>query len=238
MLINQDVTESIMSTETLALLGCTYAFPAPSSHALPTTRVHNPLSRVERAAQMFTAYIGAQRVPYLDDAQHASDILCRLDKYIDELIDPAVWVKLDDLVKAKDCGEKPGQQQLLNPGKKSLMERMSRPGIGPGHSAQTPATPLVKPSVPLARIDNTVPSLSPSPSPAPSHLGPSLLHSPSPSPAFRHLGRVQPHPIAPRPSGNASHPDVDHYGPVRNVRGVMAARMGSGPSSSRLRIPS
>lgn len=168
----------IMRRETLALLACTYAFPTAPSSPLPINRVHNPSSRIDHAADLFSAYIGAMRIPFGGDPQQGADIVHRLNKYLDDLISPKVWVKLDDLVKQRHRGEKFGQQQLLDPNKKSLLERMSRPN------------PLLKqtPSTPLAPVSNTVQA---------TPIGPSLLNSPSPFPASLH-GRPRGLPESPQ----------------------------------------
>lgn len=112
------------------------------------------------------AYIGALRVPYRHDIHLGCDILRRLDKYLDDLISPKVWTKLDDLVKARSRGDKFGEQQLLNPQKKSLAERMTR-NIPP------PAIPgIIETQVPSFKF--STPSL-----PHSARNSPTLLHSPA-----------------------------------------------------------
>lgn len=155
---------SIMRVETLALLACTYSFPTCKSLALPINRVYNHPKRIDHAARLFTAYIGAMRIPYTGDPQRGADISQRLDRYLDDLLSPRVWVQLDDLEKQRRRGGRFGQQQLLNPGRKSLLERMHRPYPPPRTSHSSP----------LAPIENIVQTTSP--------MGPSLLNSPFPSP--------------------------------------------------------
>ena len=152
---------TMVTVETLALLGCSYAFPKPSTE--PSNRGGKLVDGAQHACDMFMAYIGALRVPYRQDERLATSILRGLDKYLDDLISPKVWIKLDDLVKARSRGEKFGEQQLLNPQRKTLAERMTN-DINPsnvmlGHERQTP-------------------SFTPN-SPAFKHASPSLLHSPA-----------------------------------------------------------
>jgi hypothetical protein len=152
---------TMVTIETLALLGCSYAFPRPSTE--PSNRGGKLVDGVQHACDMFMAYIGALRVPYRQDERLATAILRGLDKYLDDLISPKVWIKLDDLVKARSRGEKFGEQQLPNPHRKTLAERM---------------TNNIKPSNVIGGIEQQTPSFTPN-SPAFKHGSPSLLHSPA-----------------------------------------------------------
>jgi hypothetical protein len=202
------------SIETLALLCCSYKFPP--LECLPTNRVHNPEWRVKHAANMYLAYIGASRVPYTKDIQLGYDILARLDKYIDDLISPAVWTKLDDLVKQRSRGDKFGEHQLLNPAKRSLAERMwgnkvasTRPRSTSTSASQSDG----RPSVPPSEFD-----------------GPSMLHSPAPrsgplrsvsAPNGQMGANLPPRPATPEWDGHGD-PDGDVFrdgtGPMRTGR--------------------
>jgi hypothetical protein len=152
----------MVTVETLALLGCAYAFPKPSSEP-SANRGGRSVDGVQHACDMFMAYIGALRVPYRQDERLATAILRGLDKYLDHLISPKVWIKLDDLVKARSRGDKYGEQQLLNPQRKTLAERM---------------TNNINPCNVMGGIEQPVPSFTPN-SPAFKHGSPSLLHSPA-----------------------------------------------------------
>jgi hypothetical protein len=152
---------TMVTVETLALLGCSYNFPKPSTE--PSYRNAKLVDGVQHACDMFMAYIGALRVPYRQDERLATAILRGLDKYLDDLISPKVWIKLDDLVKARSRGEKFGEQQLLNPHRKTLAERM---------------TNNIKPSNVIGGIERQTPFYTPN-SPAFKHGSPSLLHSPA-----------------------------------------------------------
>jgi hypothetical protein len=152
---------TMVTVETLALLGCSYNFPKPSTE--PSYRNAKLIDGVQHACDMFMAYIGALRVPYREDEGLATSILRGLDKYLDDLISPKVWIKLDDLVKARSRGEKFGEQQLLNPQRKTLAERM---------------THNINPSNVMGGIERQTPSFTPN-SPAFKHGSPSLLHSPA-----------------------------------------------------------
>jgi hypothetical protein len=163
---------TMVTVETLGLLGCSYAFPQPSTE--PSNRGGKSVDGVQHACDMFMAYIGALRVPYRQDERLATAILRGLDKYLDDLISPRVWIKLDDLVKARSRGEKLGEQQLLNPARKSLAERM---------------TNNINPSNVMGGIERQTPSFFPN-SPAFKHGSPSLLHSPA-----SHLKPLQSRPI-------------------------------------------
>jgi hypothetical protein len=151
----------MVTVETLALLGCSYNFPKPSTE--PSNQGAMLVDGVQHACDMFMAYIGALRVPYRQDERLATAILRGLDKYLDDLISPKVWIKLDDLVKARSRGEKFGEQQLLNPTRKTLAERMTN-NINPLHV--------------MGGIDQQTPSFTTN-SPALKHGSPSLLHSPA-----------------------------------------------------------
>jgi hypothetical protein len=152
---------TMVTVETLALLGCSYNFPKPSTE--PSYRNAKLVDGVQHACDMFMAYIGALRVPYRQDERLATAIFRGLDKYLDDLISPKVWIKLDDLVKARTRGEKFGGQQLLNPQRKSLAERMTN-NINPLHV--------------MGGIERQTPSFTPN-SPAFKHGSPSLLYSPA-----------------------------------------------------------
>jgi hypothetical protein len=140
----------MVTVETLALLGWRYALPRLSSGSTSNSTTRST-DGVRHACDMFMAYIGVLRVPYRHNEQFAVDILRGLDKYLDDLISPKVWIKLDDLVKAKSRGEKFGEQQLLNPLRKTLFERMSinikSPGIVGDIEAQVPSFKLDSPSL-------------------------------------------------------------------------------------------
>jgi hypothetical protein len=156
------MVHTMVTVETLALLGCAYAFPKPSSEP-SADRGGRSVDGVQHACDMFMAYIGVLRVPYRQDERLATAILRCLDKYLDDLISPKVWIKLDDLVKARSRGDKFGEQQLLNPQRKTLAERM---------------TNNVHPINVMGGIERQVPSFAPN-SPAFKHGSPSLLHSPA-----------------------------------------------------------
>jgi hypothetical protein len=151
----------MVTIDTLALLGCSYAFPKPSTEL--SNRGGRLVDGVQHACDMFMAYIGALRVPYRQDERLATAILRGLDKYLDDLISPTVWIKLDDLVKARSRGEKFGEQQLLNPTRRTLAERM---------------TNNINPSIVMGGIERQTPSFTPN-SPAFKHGSPSLLYSPA-----------------------------------------------------------
>jgi hypothetical protein len=151
---------TMVTVETLGLLGCSYAFPQPSTE--PSNRGGKSVDGVQHACDMFMAYIGALRVPYRQDERLATAILRGLDRYLDDLISPRVWIKLDDLVKARSRGEKFGEQQLLNPQRKTLAERMTNT-INPFQ---------------VTGGNEQAPSSTPN-SPAFKRGSPSLLHSPA-----------------------------------------------------------
>jgi len=153
---------TMVTVETLALLGCSYNFPKPSTEP-SAGRDGMSVDGVQHACDMFMAYIGALRVPYRQDERLATAILRGLDRYLDDLISPKVWIKLDDLVKARSRGEKFGEQQLLNPLRKTLAERM---------------TNNINPSNVMGGIERQTPSFTPN-SPAFKHGSPSLLFSPA-----------------------------------------------------------
>lgn len=218
----------MMSDETLAMLACTYNFPPPTKNPLPKNRIHNPRLVIKHASQMYTAYIGALRVPYTHNEEHGADMILRLDKYIHDLVQPAVWVKLDDLVKARHRGDKFGEQQLLNPMKRSLLERMtsfSQASVSPMSLATIGnATPGV-----LNYRDSVDDSSGLNSSHAPSHtpMGPSMLHSPTPSllslSSRRLPGLGEPDldaPLPPRPSRKRHPPTAPAamLGPTRSGR--------------------
>ena len=196
------------TTETLALLGCCYTFPKPSTYP-PRARHETPRDGVEHAADMFLAYIGALRVPYRHDEKIGFDTICRLDKYLDDLISPKVWIKLDDLVKARTRGQKYGEQRLLHPQRRTLVEMMSnkipRPTTISAFEPQVPSFKLTTPSTHSSR--------------APSHRNsPSLLNSPTPRSdtsrlPSRSTGPRDPHsvPIGPRYSLSHSAPTGPIY---------------------------
>jgi len=152
---------TMVTVETLALLGCSYAFPKPSTE--PSNQGGRSVDGVQHAWNMFMAYSGALRVPYRQDERLATAILRGLDKYLDDLISPRVWIKLDDLVKARSRGEKLGEQQLLNPQRKTLAERM---------------TNNTNPSNVMGGNKQQAPSFTPD-SPASKHGSPSLIHPPA-----------------------------------------------------------
>lgn len=197
-----------------------------------------PQEAIKHAAKMYTAYIGALRVPYIHDENHGIDILLRLDKYIYDLVQPVVWVKLDDLVKQRSRGTKFGEQQLLDPTKRSLMERMT--GFGPlldlSNSSNRPRTPST-PSI--SRTSSPTTSTSETP------MGPSMLNSPTPSFVFlteRTRGGHQT--IPPRSSHSREPPSAPAaiLGPVRtdrsqsrNIRGRTDQHNG-GSGGLRLKI--
>ena len=215
----QTITNSITAIETLALLGITYVFPRPSNDPLPINRVHNPRQAVEHVANMFLAYIGALRVRYRHNERLHLDSISRLDRYLDDLISPNVWIKLDDLVKARSRGQKFGEQQLLNPARKTLAERMTT-------NIQSVPTSLsgVKTQVPAFELNS--PSMLHSPAP---HSNP-LLSSSTPT---RHPNNsLPPRPISP----NTSSSDLSDngIGPMRGVpRGPRADPMGKKPRGGR-----
>lgn len=211
------------STETFALLAMNYNFPCPTLEPLPADQSHNSISRVQHAADMYLAYIGAPRIPYKQDEQLGYDILTRLDKYVDDLISPNVWIKLDDLVKQRSRGEKFGEQQLLNPAKRTLAERMwSNKSAAPRSISQGG----VRAQVPSFELN-----------------GPSLLHSPSVrSTPLRSVSAPnrQPERLPARPSSPSwdGYDDSDDFfrdgaGPMRTDR---RAR-GRGPPSHAPRGP-
>jgi hypothetical protein len=167
---------TMVTVETLALMGCSYAFPKPSTEPSKQSR---SVDGVQQACDMFMAYIGALRVPHRQDERLATAILRGLDKYLDDLISPRVWIKLDDLVKARSRGEKFGEQQLLNPQRKTLAERM---------------TNNINPSNVMGGIERQTPSFTPD-SPAFKHGSPSLLHSPA---SHTKPLRARPIPTGPR----------------------------------------
>jgi hypothetical protein len=168
---------TMVTVETLALLGCSYNFPKPSTE--PSNRDAKLVDGVQHACDMFMAYIGALRVPYRQDERLATAILRGLDKYLDDLISPKVWIKLDDLVKARSRGEKFGEQQLLNPQRKTLAERM---------------TNNINPSNDMGDIERQTPSFTPS-SLAFKYGSPSLLFSPA---SHTKPLRARPIPTGPR----------------------------------------
>lgn len=133
----------MVTVESLAWLGYSYAFHKTTTE--PSTQNGEPVDVVQHACDMFMAYIGALRVPYRQNERLATAILRGLDKYLDDLISPKVWIKLNDLVKARSRGEKFGEEQLLNPQRKTLVERMTNninaPNIMNGIDRQAP-TPI------------------------------------------------------------------------------------------------
>jgi hypothetical protein len=170
---------------------------------------------------MFLAYIGALRVRYRHDEQLSLNSIRRLDKYLDDLISPNVWIKLDDLVRARSRGQKFGEQQLLNPIRKTLAERMTnnlQPWAIPvtGIKPQTPSFELTSPSMlhsPAARSNPLLPSSTPT----------RLSHNSLP-----------PRPISP----NTSSSDLSDYGigPMRGVpRGPRDDPMGKQSRGGRRR---